>query len=170
MSMCKIQVIGIAWNAYICHLQGNRACLRWIYSFCIFWQFGELTSLHFGVSVHRKTSGCHPICYDFFSLFDNSDNCDLSLIFVFFIRFAELQLLHALAGMHRKMQANCSQSPKSRVEQSNEAKKRSFWQTMCSFFFIPKFGRFFSYVRTRPYYLCLPFKRFFFFHFYVRVH
>lgn len=105
----------------------------------------------FGVSVHRKTSGCHPICYDiFFFFFDNPDNCDLSLNSFFFVssNYSYCMLLPECIWMHRKMQANCSQSPKSRVEQSNEAKKRSFWQTMCSFFFILKFGRFFPYVKT----------------------
>lgn len=48
---------------------------------------------------------------------------------------------------NNKMHENWRQSPEIRAEKCNEAKKRSFWQTMCSFLFIP-ISRIFPHMHT----------------------
>lgn len=97
---------------------------------------------------------------DLFFFFFQRSHCDLSR------NFGHRNYIFLA---NNKMYENWRQSPETRAEKCNEAKKRSFWQTMCSFLFIP-ISRIFSHaqahIHTR-YYLCLPFIHF---QFYGRMH
>lgn len=117
----------------------------------------------FGVSVHRKTSGCHPICYDiFFFFFDNPDNCDLSLnsFFLFHgttVTACSCRNVYECIVKCRRIAANHQKVVSNEVMK----RKRGHSDKRCVHFSsswnLVDFSRM---SKPRPYYLCLPFKRF----------